>query len=208
LFRWFLASRQTNKISSFGTSIVLVIPIMKKLTKIFAPLYTVSLLAITFFLISTDNEKSPQSKINFYYKDGLFYKKNSTELFSGKVIDTADVIIEFEVSNGKKNGRFTTYFLEGGIEKAGIMVDDKNEGTWKYFYPNGQIETIGNFYNNKPDGEWISYYPDGTVKTSGIYRNGDQHSGWYYYDSRGELINVLFLTAAFLKKCKEAFNRS
>jgi len=94
----------------------------------------ISLSLIIYFSINVHPDRTTSSKFSFTYRDGLFYEKNSNELFTGRVVDTADVIIEFEVSNGKKNGRFTTYYFEGGIEKVGTILDNKNEGTWKYYY--------------------------------------------------------------------------
>jgi len=151
----------------------------------------ISLSLIIYLSFDFDQDRTIADKINFTYRDGLFYEKNSTELFTGRVVDTADVIIEFEVSNGKKNGRFTTYYFEGGIEKVGIILDNKNEGVWKYFYDNGQIETIGNFRNNLPNGEWISYYRNGEVSIKGSYREGMQIGYWSYYDKKGKLINTV-----------------
>ena len=154
-------------------------------------LIIISFSFIIYFSISVHPDKTTSMKNNFTYKDGIFYEKNSRELFTGRVVDTADVIIEFEVSNGKKNGRFTTYYFEGGIEKVGIILDNKNEGIWKYFYDNGQLETIGNFYNNLPDGEWISYYRNGQVSIQGRYREGMQIGYWSYYDKDGKHINTI-----------------
>lgn len=155
------------------------------------PIILIFLSLIIYLSVNVHWGSTTAEKINFTYKDGLFYQKNSDELFTGRFTDTTDVIIEFEVSNGKKNGRFTCYFLEGGIEKEGIIINNKNEGTWKYYYDNGQIETIGNFYNNIPDGEWISYHRNGEVSIKGIYRQGMQIGYWAYYDKYGKIINVI-----------------
>ena len=166
--------------------------------------YTIILIAglvNIFFTIQLSHDRAMVSKHNFSYRDGLFYQKNTEELYSGRVVDTADVIIEFEVANGRKNGRFTSYFLEGGIEKDGIIIDNKNEGTWKYFYKNGQLETIGDFYNNLPDGEWISFHKSGEISIKGSYRLGAQIGYWSYYDEGGKLINsILFIDNIMIEK--------
>ena len=123
--------------------------------------------------------------------DGLIYNSHNDQLFTGTILDTADVIIEFQVVDGKKNGSFRTYYLDGQIEKTGYVIDNENMGTWKYYYPNGQIESKGDFESNKPDGNWISYYPDGTRESEGKYRNGKQDGIWTYYDENGEIINQI-----------------
>ena len=171
------------------------------MNKVTYPLILIAISVNIFFTIQLSQNPTAVSRINFSYKDGLFYQKNTEELYSGRVVDTADVIIEFEVSNGRKNGRFTSYFLEGGIEKEGMIIDNKNEGTWKYFYYNGQLETIGDFYDNLPDGEWISYHHNGNMSTKGFYRQGIQNGYWFYYDQHGNLINsILFINGLLIEK--------
>lgn len=171
---------------------------MKKVTY---PIILIAILVNIFFTIQLFQDQNVVSKLNFSYKDGLFYQKNTEELYSGRVVDTADVIIEFEVSNGRKNGRFTSYFLEGGIEKDGMIINDKNEGTWKYFYYDGQLQTIGDFNNNLPDGEWISFHKNGEISIKGNYRLGVQVGYWSYYDETGKLINsVLFIDDIMIEK--------
>jgi len=175
---------------------------MKKLMKkVTYPIILIAILVNIFFTIQLIQDRTVVGKLNFSYKDGLFYQKNTEELYSGRVIDTADVIIEFEVSNGRKNGRFTSYFLEGGIEKDGMIINDKNEGTWKYFYYDGQLETMGDFCNNLPDGEWISFHKNGEISIKGSYRLGAQVGYWSYYDESGKLINsVLFIDDIMIEK--------
>ncbi len=132
-----------------------------------------------------------ESKLDYRMdQDGLVYKSGSTELYTGVVSDTSDVIITFEVVNGIKNGAFITYYLDGKYEKYGMIDNDKNEGEWSYFYPNGQLESKGSYVKNKPNGLWISYYPDGKIKSKGEYLFGNQHGRWSYFDQNGELINM------------------
>lgn len=146
---------------------------------------------IIFFSIHDKNDTDTLVKTNFFFKDGLFYDRETGEPFSGKCVDTADVIIEFEIIDGRKNGRFVSHYLEGGIEKEGMIINDKNEGTWKYYYPNGQLQMIGNFKNNKADGEWTSYHFNGEISITGNYRDGLQIGYWSYYNTDGNLINTI-----------------
>lgn len=165
---------------------------MKKIDKIFSlPLIMISGSFIIYFLLTSHPVQTYTQKSNFLYKDGLFYKKDGGELFTGRIIDTAEVIIDFEVSKGRKDGKFTTYFLEGGIEKEGMIIKNNNEGIWKYYYETGQIETIGIFTKNLPNGEWVSYYKNGETKVRGYYRDGLQIGCWSYYDQYGNLINTV-----------------
>lgn len=124
--------------------------------------------------------------------DGLIYIAGTDELYSGLFKDTANVIIEFTVINGIKYGSFKTYFLNGQLEKEGLMKNNKNVGEWKYYFENGQLETIGSFYENIPYGQWKSFYINGNIKTIGTYRSGKQQGAWEYYDLDGNLINIIY----------------
>ncbi|HSR18789.1 MAG TPA: hypothetical protein VLM39_11925 [Ignavibacteriaceae bacterium] len=139
-----------------------------------------------------------------FSSDGLIYKYGTNELYTGLVVDTADVIITFEVVNGIKEGEFITFYLNGKVEKYGLISNDRNEGEWQYFYPNGKIESIGTFHKNRPEGLWTSYYQDGKIKTEGSYRNGKQNGIWNFYDSYGELINSLIFQEGVI--CKNEVN--
>ena len=124
--------------------------------------------------------------------DGLIYNAGNDELYTGTILDTADVVIEFQVVDGKKNGEFKTYYLNGQIEKFGYVINNENMGEWKYYYQDGQMETKGTFKNNKPEGIWTSYYPNGNISCEGIYKKGKQQSAWTYYNEKGEIINIIF----------------
>ena len=131
-------------------------------------------------------------------EDGLIYNTLNDELFTGTIIDTADVVIEFQVVNGKKNGSFKTYYLNGQIEKCGYKINDDNVGEWTYYYYNGQIESQGSFENDKPEGKWVSYYKNGNKKCEGSYKNGKQNSLWLYYDHDEQLMSTLFFSNGIL----------
>lgn len=139
----------------------------------------------SFLLTSCDSYKS---KYAFRFgNDGLIYFTHNNKLYNGIVLDTADVIIQFQVINGKKYGLFKSTYLNGKIEKSGFILNNKNEGLWEYYYPDGQLETQGVFEYNKPEGKWISYYRNGNKKCEGIYKDGEQEGIWVYYDKEGNI---------------------
>lgn len=154
-------------------------------------LLTASLLIAILSILFTSCGKYT-SKYSFRWgEDGLIYNSNNNKLFTGTVLDTVDVIIEFQVINGKKNGSFKTFYLDGQIEKSGLVINNENEGRWQYYYPNGQIESEGKFEDNVPEGKWISYYENGYKKCEGIYKDGKQQGSWIYYDKKGKIINMI-----------------
>jgi len=123
--------------------------------------------------------------------DGLIYKTNSQKLYSGEIIDTVNVIIQYDVVKGKKNGLFMTHYLDGHLEKFGFIENNLNVGEWKYYFPNGNLESIGRFENSKAEGKWISYYSNGAIKTEGNYLNSTREGRWILYNNAGEIVNII-----------------
>ncbi len=143
------------------------------------------LFTASFLLTSCGNYNS---KYAFRFgDDGLIYFAHNDKLFTGTVRDTANVIIQFQVINGKKYGLFKSTYLNGQIEKSGFILNNKNEGLWEYYYPDGQLESEGVFENNKPEGKWTSYYGNGNKKCEGIYKDGKEEGVWIYYDEEGNI---------------------
>lgn len=185
-------SVKINKIFT-GTKIeihpILNFYIMKR--KLSIILSTFIIIGILFTYENLVNKKVDNQKISLG-PDGLIYIAGTDELYSGIFKDTANVIIEFTVINGIKYGSFKTYFLNGQLEKEGLIKNNKNVGEWKYYFENGQLETIGSYYENIPYGQWKSFYINGNIKTIGTYRFGKQQGAWEYYDLNGDLINIIY----------------
>lgn len=141
---------------------------------------------------SCKNEKTSRiGRINVLIekRDGLIYKQKSDKPYSGIIIDTINgKIMEYNVQNGLKNGRFKISYLNGQVEMIGNIKNDKNEGEWKYYYPNGQLESVGIFKNDTPSGKWAFYYETGKKKEEGEYKSGKRDGKWIKYDSTGNLI--------------------
>jgi len=151
-------------------------------------LLTAFLLSITLSLALTSCGRYTSKYGYRWGEDGLIYYAHNDKLYTGTVLDTADVIIKFQVVNGRKNGYFTSYYLDGQIEKSGFVINDENVGVWKYYYSGGQLESEGSFDDNIPEGKWISYYPNGSKKCEGDYKKGKQQGNWLYYNEKGETI--------------------
>ncbi len=134
--------------------------------------------------------------------DGLIYYANSHDLFTGTIVDTNLVIIKFTVINGIKYGTFSTHYLNGRLEKSGVIINNKNEGIWEYYYKNGQLESKGNFTNDSPNGPWESYYKNGNISSAGNYVNGKMQGIWSFYDIDGELINQFYYRNGILIEVK------
>ncbi len=71
--------------------------------------------------------------------------------------------------NGKENGPYTAFYLNGKIKEEGIKNNDEEEGVWKYYDPNGKLQKTVTYKNGYQFGKYEEYYPNGNVKESGQY---------------------------------------
>jgi antitoxin component YwqK of YwqJK toxin-antitoxin module len=139
-------------------------------------------------LFGIDLMKKPKEEpvSGIFAINGLLYKDESNKPFTGTVRDTvANNIMEYDVVNGKKFGRFKVYTDGDHLSIAGELENNKNIGEWSYYYPSGQIESKGTFKDDMLYGKWTWYYEDGTIKEEGFYRNGERDGKWIVYNENG-----------------------
>lgn len=153
----------------------------------FLKLYFILLFFSSILLLSCAKEEIPKSSL--VIKENLLYKEGSDVPFTGREKAMVDnKIIEYEVKDGLKHGKFILYSEDGNIEIAGQIDSNRNVGKWQYFFPNGEIESEGFFNFDRPDGKWVWNYPDGKRKEEGDYNNGIRVGLWYQYDNKGNII--------------------
>jgi len=121
-----------------------------------------------------------------FANNGLLYKNGSDKPFTGTVKDTvANNIMEYDVVNGIKFGRFHLYTDGDHLSISGELENNKNTGEWKYYYPSGKIESKGGFKDDILVGKWTWYYEDGTIKEEGYYIKGEREGKWITYNENG-----------------------
>lgn len=164
--------------------------------KIFNPkcpvLFTVlSIFLFMLSLISCDKIPAPENEITL--KDGLIFKQGDAKPLTGTIRDTIDgKIIEYDVVDGKKYGKFKTFFENGQLEMEGQIKDDLNEGKWIYYYRSGNIESEGMFKDDLPDGTWKWFYENGKIKEEGTFIKGMREGRWVIYDIDGKISQEKF----------------
>lgn len=146
-----------------------------------------AILAIT-YLSFTRNK--PQIAGRIEVRNGLIYKSSNQKLFTGTYIDTVGGrIVEYDVINGVKNGRFGIYQKNGTPQIVGHFKNNQNDGQWKYYFPDGSLESSGIFINDKVTDKWVWFYPNGKLREEGFYMNGIREGGWVKYDPDGNVIS-------------------
>jgi antitoxin component YwqK of YwqJK toxin-antitoxin module len=143
---------------------------------------------LLFIFSLTSCERPPEPLADIAIKDGLIFKQGELKPYTGVVKDTIKgKIIVYEVVDGKKNGEFKTYFINGKLEMVGQIKGNLNQGKWTYYYQSGQVESEGTFKDDLPDGKWKWFYENGNIKEEGNYLKGNREGRWIMYDSDGKI---------------------
>ena len=139
-------------------------------------------------LFGIDMLKKPKEETvsGVFAKNGLLYKVGKDKPFTGTVKDTvANNIMEYDVVNGVKFGRFRLYTDGDHLAISGELENNKNNGEWIYYYPSGKIESRGEFKDDTIIGKWAWYYEDGAIKEEGFYKKGEREGKWVTYNENG-----------------------
>ena len=121
-------------------------------------MFKISLYLFSLFFVTIYSDDIDYDQLK--YTNGLLYKKEINEIFTGNV-------------TGIQNGK---------------VVNGLKEGEWKGFYENGNLLWSG-FYNNGLNvSKWIEYHNNGKVFTIGHYDNGKKIGVWSFYDKHGKKI--------------------
>lgn len=152
-----------------------------------------ALLIISVFSSCSHSDKKEKITIHL---DSIIYKPGTKEPFTGTWSDSVNGMkVKFDVVNGKKNGKFETFYPNGKPQMQGYLKNNRNVGEWKYFYEDGTVESYGNFVNDKPEGIWYWFYPDSTLREAGSFHLGEREGLWKTYDEAGFLKDSVVVKA-------------
>lgn len=96
--------------------------------------------------------------------------------------------IEVEMKNGKKQGKFIKYYINGKLDTRCTYQDDLLEGTEETFHIQGYKTSVTNYLHGKKHGLYTLYYPNGEIVEQGSFYEDLFDGDWSYYDDRGVLI--------------------
>ncbi|MEJ0032377.1 MAG: tetratricopeptide repeat protein [Bacteroidota bacterium] len=156
-----------------------------------------SLIEIVWF-----DENGKESK-KFGSPDGNFEGKHNFE--------NGQVSSEGTYKNGKRDGKWTTYYLGGLVAATYNYVDGDFEGEQTDFYRSGKKYSVNEYKKGERDGyqqwfhengqlsrhgwelkgnnqqQWLSYYADGTIEQDNYYRDGEPADTVYGFAVDGKL---------------------
>ncbi len=108
------------------------------------------------------------------YTDGLYYKKSTTEPFTGKVVGDRQGTLR----KGKWHGPFARFYASESLWTKGTFKNGKAQGEWVSYQRNGKLWKKGTYKDGKEEGLWVYFNKDGTKDTvlSGTWRDGEKVS--------------------------------
>ncbi len=69
----------------------------------------------------------------------------------------------------------------------GQVIDGKKQGEWKMYYLNGQLKSVENYTNDTLDGKVFYYRPNGILRSKASYRMGVAVDSFIMYHTNGNI---------------------
>jgi antitoxin component YwqK of YwqJK toxin-antitoxin module len=100
-----------------------------------------------------------------------------------------------QFENNETTGVWEFYFETGKLKMRGILFKSANYGMWEYFYEGSGQKSMEGIINGKNrEGEWKSYYENGHVKEVGGYKENRHIGLWKSYFEDGALKGEIVYT--------------
>jgi antitoxin component YwqK of YwqJK toxin-antitoxin module len=108
--------------------------------------------------------------------------------YPNKNIPKTQKVEEGNYVNGRKEGTWTKFFPDGGVQLKGSYNNNRPQGSYTRYYPNGQIAEQGDFQANGYKGLLLRYHENGQLAYRANFNNQGQESGRVsYYHPNGKL---------------------
>ena len=171
------------------------------------------ILLITLFL-SVGLSQNQVNINNLLEMGGKMFKENERKPFDGIVFDlskeTGNIILEYRMVNGLKNGLYQEWSSDGILIKKGKYLNGIKIGLYQEWYANGNSQSKGKYLNGIKIGlwtEWVGntnqqkkeinykdnnirietvYYRNGKKKSEVIYKGNDKDGIWTYWSENGD----------------------
>ena len=108
--------------------------------------------------------------------------------YPNKNIPKTQKVEEGNYVNGRKEGVWTKFFPNGGVQLKGTYNNNRPQGSYTRYYPNGKIAEQGDFQANGYKGLLLRYHENGQLAYRANFNNQGQESGKVsYYHPNGKL---------------------
>ena len=114
-------------------------------------------------LLSFGFAQKEYDKDHIVERDTIYIKKFSNEIVSGKVFGMwGDMKVPLGViKDGKKEGKWISWYKNGKKESEGTFKDGKKDGKWTDWYENGQKKEEETYKDGVKDGLFTDWYENG-----------------------------------------------
>lgn len=146
----------------------------------------------------TDIPESPEDLVavpdscvstqDIQYRDGFTYLRG--RMFTGiacSYYEDGGLHTVTHYENGRRSGKWSVYYPNGVVEKAGTTRSGVEDGLYVENYMNGRQRYEYHYAMGSRTGVWRSWYPDGTRYTERNFRNGMLDGKVLVWDENGKL---------------------
>jgi antitoxin component YwqK of YwqJK toxin-antitoxin module len=106
---------------------------------------------------------------------------------------------EGEYVDGKKHGRWVSYFADGTKQSEGVYDMGEKDGAWILYWPSGGVKSEAMFAKGKYTGLYVCYHDNGVKQWEGYYNpirgnsaDGTKEGVWLAYDRETGEVNRVF----------------
>ena len=129
---------------------------------------------VIIFIFSTSFSSLAWSTEN--YEDCIFknMKGIGSDLGAKEIIDLckAKHLREGNYKDGKRDGKWTSWYEDGLKLSEGNYKDGMKDGKWTSWYENGLKWTDRNYKDGKEDGKSTEWFANGQIKSEENYKDG------------------------------------
>jgi len=144
----------------------------------------------TLFLYSISYSQSKVIENNLVQYGDKWFKENDDQPFSGIVFDmdkeTGKKVLEYVMSDGLKNGKYTRWSQDGNIIVKGFYKSDVMNREWTFYYKNGQKKERITYKDGKVNGLGTVWYENGQKKEEGTIKDGEVNGLYTFWYENGQ----------------------
>ena len=79
------------------------------------------------------------------------------------------------------------YYETGQVKMEGSLKNGKRDGLWTAYFIDGRPQSIGYFENDLRTGKSTVYRENGNLYQEGFFKEGKHCGKWRFYDEQGNL---------------------
>ena len=121
-----------------------------------------------------------------------FFQENDAIPYNGIVFDmskkTGNKILQYKMSDGKKNGYYNEWFSDGSKSIEGYFINNDSTDKWTNWYENGQIKSEKSFKNDIRIGKWTDWFKNGQKKSERVFDENKLNGLFNLWSESGVLI--------------------